>query len=319
VTIGGAKPLVEYGLTNGRPAVAGVPPVVATKPGARGEAPPETGRAAVEYAGGFAGAGGGMGAKVVQPIDLRTARAEAIRGAWCVRDDDSILFNFGPDRAGAEQAGAVIRKYGFNRVGVVGAAGQPVMSYLFVSLDPAPPKLLPGAAVVAAQIDGLTRTGIPIPGAGFVGEMVKIDPRKVEARRDGYEWVVAAGSEVLGRFGPTEWAAREAARTVRDAHFTEFCKLGGTSDLTFFLRDGKPPARAPFSAQGRAFDPAGLKVQQVNGKWAVTDGNRPLFDVGGLQEGETVVRVLKAYGFDQLAHLTAGGTKGGVTFLVKNR
>jgi hypothetical protein len=177
--------------------------------------------------------------------------------------------------------------------------------------------VLPGAA--NAQIDALTRTGIPIPGVGYTGEMVKIDPRKVEARKDGFEWVVAAGPEVLGRFGPTEWAAREAARTVQDAKYTEFCKLGGTANLTFFLRDGKAPTRAPISAQGRAFDPTSLKVQPVNGKWAVTEGGRQLFEVGSAAEGETVVRVLKAYGFDQLAHLTAGGPKGGVTFMVKNR
>lgn len=130
---------------------------------------------------------------------------------------------------------------------------------------------------------------------------------------------MAAGSEVLGRFGPTEWAAREAVRTVQDAKFTEFCRLGGASGMTFFLRDGKPPTRAPFNAQGRAFDPASLKVQQINNKWAVVEGNKPLFDVGSPQEGAVVVQVLKAYGFDQLAHLSAGGSKGGVAYLVKNR
>ena len=255
----------------------------------------------------------------VQQIDLRSARVEPVRGVWCVRDDETILFNFGTDKASAEQAVAVIRKYGFNRVGVVGAAAQPVMSYLFVSLDADRPKLGGGQLLLNAQIDALARTGIPVPGVGYTGEMVKIDAKKVEARKDGAEWVVAAGPEVLGRFGPTEWAAREAARTVQDAKFTEFCKLGGASGMTFFLRDGKAPGRAPLSAQGRNFDPAALKVQQVNDKWAVTENNKHLFDVSGPQEGEVVIRVLKSYGFDQLAHLTAGGPKGGVTFLVKNR
>jgi hypothetical protein len=316
VTIGGPKPVIEYGLVNGRPAVAGAAPASANEAASQNGS--QNGNT-VQNAGGFGAAMLGAGAKLVQPIDLRSARTEAIRGAWCVRDDDNILFNFGPDRADAEQATAVIRKYGFNRVGVVGTPAQPAMSYLFVSLEQDRPKALPGSALVNAQIDAMTRTGIPLPGAGFVGEMVKIDPRKVEARREGTEWVVAAGAEVLGHFGPTEWAAREAAHTVRDSNFTEFCKLGGTSNLTFFLRDGKAPSRAPLSAQGRAFDPTTLKVQQINGKWAVTEGNRHLLNVGSPQEGENVVRVLKAYGFDQLAHLSAAGPNGGVTFLVKNR
>ncbi len=319
VTIGGAKPVVEYGLVNGRPAVAPGPPGSAE---AKSADPKLQQNGSAGTSGGFGGpALNPSAAKVVLPIDLRTARVEPIRGVWCVRDDDTLLFNFGPDKASAEQTVAVIRKYGFNRVGVVGDVKQPAMSYLFVSLQPDPPKAAGGPLLMNAQIDALTRTGIPVPGVGYTGELVKIDPRKVEVRKDGAEWVVAAGPEVLGRFGPTEWAAREAARTVQDARFNEFCRLGGTSGLTFFLRDGKPPTRAPYNAHGRNFDPTSLKVQEINGKWAVTEGNRPLIDVSGPQEGEVVVRVLKAYGFDQFAHLNAGapGGTGGVKFLVKNR
>lgn len=306
VTIGGAKPVVEYGLTNGRPAVTGVAQVEAKNGGNVVQAGGLGAHAATEAA-----------AKFVQPIDIRSTRVEAIRGVWVVRDDNSILLNFGTDKSGAEQAGAVIQRYGFNRIGIVGTPAQPVMSYLFASLDQ--PKPNPAAALMLqAQIDGLTRTGIPVPGVGFVGEMIKIDARKVEVRKDGFEWVVAHGPDVLGRFGPTEWAAREAARAVQDGKFTEFCRLGGTSDMTFFLVNGKPPTRAPFVAQGRNFDNSGLKVQQFNQKWAVTDAGKQLFEVGSAQEGETIVRVLRAYGFDQMAHLSAGGAKGGITFFVKN-
>jgi hypothetical protein len=311
VTIGGPKPVVEYGLTNGRPALAVAAPDAKADPNAAG--------ANVNQASLSGPIVTGAGAKVILPIDLRAARAEAIRGVWCVRDDENLLLNFGTDKAGAEQAIAVIRKYGFNRVGVVGDVKQPVMSYLFASLEADRPKIGGGQLLFNAQVDALARTGIPVPGVGYTGEMVKIDPRKVEARKDGAEWVVMAGPEVLGHFGPTEWAAREAARTVQDARYTEFCRLGGTSGLTFFLRDGKAPTRAPFSAQGRNFDPAALKVQPVNGKWAVTEGGRHLFDVSGPQEGEIVARVLKAYGFDQMATLSSGGSKGGIAFMVKSR
>ncbi|MBY0457126.1 MAG: hypothetical protein K2V38_07305, partial [Gemmataceae bacterium] len=305
VVIGNGKPVVEYGLTNGRPAVTGT-------------APPDPKNGPPGYAiGSNAPTVGTTAANHVVPIDLRTTRAEAVRGVWVVRDDNNILLNFGTDKAGAEQAGAVIQRYGFNRVGTVGSPAQPALSYLFVSAEQAKPEF--GRSMVEAQINALTRTGIPLPGVGFTGEMVKIDHRKVEARKDGAEWVVAAGTEVLGRFGPTEWAAREAVRTVQDMKFTEFCKLGGQSNLTFFLVNGKAPGRAPLSAQGKNFSTSDLKVQQVNDKWLVTDAGKQLFEVGSPQEGETVVRVLKSYGFDQTAHLSAGGSKGGITFLVKNR
>ena len=80
--IGSPRPVVEYGLINGRPPVVG----------------------------GFP--------KMTTPIDLRAVRVEAVKGVWCLRDDDNILFNFGTRRADAEQALAVVRKYGFNRIGL---------------------------------------------------------------------------------------------------------------------------------------------------------------------------------------------------------
>jgi len=319
---GGPKPVVEYGLINGRPTVAGAPAPDA-KAGATGSGSGSGGGTGSLQPGAPVGNNGpavtGAGAKFVQPIDIRTARVEPIRGVWCVRDDDTLLFNFGTDKVGAEQAVAAIRKYGFNRVGVVGAPEQPVMNYMYVSLDPERQKLGGGQLMMNAQIDALTRTGIPVPGVGYTGEMIKIDPRKVEARKNGAEWVVAAGPEVLGHFGVTEWAAREAARTVQDGRFTEYCKLGGTSGMTFFLRDGKAPTRVPLNAQGRNIDLTSLKVQQTNDKWVVTENNKHVFDVSGPQEGEVVIRVLKSYGFDQFARLSAGSPKGGITFMVKNR
>ncbi len=310
VTIGKGKPVVEYGLTNGRPAMA------AATPDSKDQQKPESGVGSASYTGPIVT---GAGAKIVLPIDMLSARVEPIRGAWCVRDDSTLFFNFGTDKSGAEQAVAVIHKYGFNRVGIVGSPTQPTMSYFFASTDREKPKPFAGQVLFNAQVDAMTHTGIPIPGVGFTGEMVKINPRKVEARKVGFQWVVASGAEVLGNFGATEWAAREAARNIRDANYTEFCKIGGQSNLTFFLHNGKPPTRAPFSALGKGFNPNGLKVTQINGKWSVTDAGKPILAVGSAQEGEVIARVLKAYGFDQIAHLGVGIPKGGITFLVKTR
>ncbi|MBA4189229.1 MAG: hypothetical protein C0467_14630 [Planctomycetaceae bacterium] len=310
VTIGSPKPIVEYGLIDGRPPTTLMPTkedpnnpnVVPT--GGNSTGPVVT----------------GAGASLVIPIDLRTVRVEAVRGVWCLRDDENIHFNFGPVKADAEQALAVIRRYGFNRIGVVGQP-TPVMSYFFVSSD----ELLPAKvdkgpfarAALQAQIDGLTRVGIPIAGVGFVGEMVRIDPRKLDVRKDGGDWVVASGADVLGRFGPSEWIARDAARTLSDGRFTEFCKVG-SAGLTFFLVNGKAPTRVPFTVQGRRFDPTAMKVQQFGGHWAVTDNGRHLFDCVSAEEGETLIRVVKNFGFDQLCHL-GPSSKVGVSFLAKGQ
>ena len=281
VAIGSPRPVVEYGLTNGKPIlVAGFP-------------------------------------KMVVPINLQTVRVEPIKGVWCLRDDDNILFNFGPRRADADQALAVVHKYGFNRVGLA-AYPNPVMAYFFASPDGEIPLRGPNAGVPAAfQELTLTKTGIPVPGVGFVGEMIKIDPRKVEARKDGYEWVVAHGPDVFARFGPAETVARDAAKVIQDGRFTEFCRFG-SAGLTFFLVNGKAPTRVPFAAQGRRFDLNALKVHQVGDRWSVTESGRYLFDVAGPEEGDTLIRLLRAYQFDQVCQV--GQTpRACLVFLAKNR
>jgi hypothetical protein len=283
VRIGSPRPVVEYGLVNGRPSiVAGFP-------------------------------------KAVVPVDLKTARVEPVKGVWCLRDDNSILFNFGASRADADQALAVVHRYGFNRVGLVGPPAAPAMAYFFAALesDKAVRPAGGGSLAAAAQEQALTRTGIPVPGVGYVGEMIKIDPRKVEARREQGEWVVAHGPDVLGRFGPWEWGARDAVRVVQDGRFTEFCKVG-SAGVTFFLANGKAPTKVPFSAQGRRFNPADLRAQPIGDRWAVTEGGRHLFDVGGPEEGEQLIRLLRHFQFDQVC-LVGQNPRAGLQFLARAR
>ncbi|MBY0514815.1 MAG: hypothetical protein K2P78_12990 [Gemmataceae bacterium] len=266
--IGSPRPVVEYGLTNGKPILSAAFP------------------------------------KTVVPIDLLSARVDLIKGVWCLRDDENILFNFGPRRPDAEQALAVVRKYGFNRIGTAGHPQAPALVYFYATPEAEKPQRAAAANSLpsALQEQSLVRTGIPVPGVGYVGEMVRIDPRKVEARKDGYEWVVAHGPDVFARFGAAEFLARDAARVIQDGRFTEFCRFG-TGGLTFFLVNGKAPTRVPFAAQGRRFDPTTLRVSQLGDRWAVTEGGRHLFDVTTVDEGETLIRVVKAYQFDQLCQV----------------
>lgn len=281
VAIGGPRPVVEYGLRNGRATVAA-----------------------------------GI-AKFALPIDLASARAEYVKGVWVLRDEENLLFNFGTNRADAEQAVAVVRKYGFDRVGFVGQPA-PAMAYFFAAPPgEQPPKIGLGALGRQMQVDSLLRTGIPVPGLGFVGEMIKIDYRKVEARRDGHEWVLAHGSDVIAKFGAGEWQARDALKVVQDGRFTEWCRFGSPG-VSFFLAGGKAPTRVPFATQGRPFSLTDLHVRQFNDKWFVTEGGRPLYEVSTFAEGDDLIRILRAYGFDRVCH-SGNSPRASLTFLAKSR
>jgi hypothetical protein len=267
-TVGTTRPVVDYALTNGKPATWAPHP------------------------------------KWSLPVDLKSVRAANVRGAWVVQDDANILLNFGTDRPGAEQAAAVARKYGFNRIGLVGFPA-PAMSYFYAAAVLAQQNQGPDPTATLArtvQEDQLTRTGVAVPGVGFVGERLVIDPRKVEVRKDRGEFVLAHGPDLLARFGQSEWTARDALKVVQDCRFTEFCTVG--SGATFFLVNGAAPTRVPFSVQGTKFDPQQLKARQVNGRWGVFEaGGRMLFSADSKAEAEQLVRVVQAYEFDQLCQI----------------
>jgi len=268
--IGSSRPVVEYGLTNGKPLA------VTTS------------------------------MKLSQPVDIKSVRAEQVRGVWVLRDDNSIYLNFGVAKAEAEQAAGVCRKYGFNHIGYVGYPN-PAMAYFFAMPVAVNSNNKPNSAITAlaaaAQEQNLTRTGIPVPGLGFVGERLVIDPRKVEIRKDRGEWVLAHGPDVLTRFGQSEWSARDALKVVQDCRFTEFCKFG-TAGVTFFLINGHAPTKVPFSAQGSQFTPATLAVRPMEGKWGVYDGaGRVLFPAGTQQEGEQLVKLMQMFQFDQVCQV----------------
>jgi hypothetical protein len=306
-TIGTPRPIVEYGLINGRPPLA--PGLVQT-----GNAGPNGPEVTIVSGDSKSPLVNSAAAKDVIPIDLRSVRVEAIRGVWCVRDDSNLLFNFGPNKADAEQARGVILRYGFNRIGVIGSPN-PVMNYLFASAENVPPPGPLAKLQLQAQIDSLARVGIPVAGVGYVGEMFRFDPRKLELRREGGEWQVASGTDVIGRFGPSEYSARDAMRSIQDGRFNEFCRVGS---LTFFLVDGKAPTRVPYHVQGRRFDPNSLKVARSGAAWSITENNRQLLPCANAEEGETLIRVLKHFGFDQLCHL-GPSPKVGVSFFAKGK
>ncbi len=60
------------------------------------------------------------------PFDAHSLRVEQVQGQSCVRDNLQVLFNFGAHADEAQQALAVIRKYGFTQVGYVGQP-RPIM------------------------------------------------------------------------------------------------------------------------------------------------------------------------------------------------
>ena len=254
------------------------------------------------------------------PIDLQTLRVEQTQGVWIVRDDANILLNFVNDQLGATQAVAVASKYGFNQLGFVGTP-RPVFAYFYAapeSKDSAIAQETNNPLMQMAQVQNLERTGIPVPGLGFVGEQVRIDPNTLELRNERGQWAIASGSDNLAEFGRNEWTAREALKVVQDLRATEFCCMAtGNEPVTFFLQNGKAPDHVPFAVQGERFDPKELRVRQIGTTWTVYAPRTRLYETETEEQANAIVKVIQAYDFNQLCRVGLSRTST-LKFLARN-
>ena len=283
-TIGNQRPIVGYGLANG--AVSKFTPIANRR----------------------------------LPIDLRSLRVEQLQGVWVIRDDANILLNFIGDRLGAMQAVAVASKYGFNQLGFVGSP-RPLFAYFYAAtegLDQQQVENGTSPLMRLAQVQNLDRTGIPVPGVGFVGELLRIDPNQLELRNEGGQWIIAQGSDTLAEFGRNEWTARDALKIVQDIHATEFCTMEtGDTQVTFFLQNGKAPDHLPFAVQGERFDPKTLRVRPIGTTWTIYSGRTRLYVTQTKEQADAIVRVIQAYDFNQLCQVGLSRTTS-MKFLARN-
>lgn len=278
VTVGAPVPVLEYGLSEGRAAV-GVP-------------------------------------RPSQSVLLdATTRIDRLRGVWVLRTDTALVANFGPARSDAEQAMAAVKRYGFNRAGVIGRGRS---TYLYFAGGQEPEPGVPSrqrALALASLGETLTRTGVNIPGTDdYVGERFVVEPRAVELKRDRSQFILAHQADVLAHFGPDEWAGRDALKAVQDGRFTEVCRVGG---VQFFLSHGQAPTSVGLGTRRTRFEASELKVRPSGNGFALVEPHGARIATTATQaEAATLLRVIAGYGFDTLCEC-GGGQRGGLTYFAR--
>jgi hypothetical protein len=285
----------------------------------------------------------------IQKLDLPSLRVEAVRGQWCLRDNGRIWFVFGPQREGADQALAVIRRYGFTHVGTIGQLTTPSMTYFLGGEDSNPHALTPAGAkpgpivphppvapdpadASRAQHPGAISPAPAPAGRHPVGETrgaatppsppvrLAFDFRQVQVRRDGADWKLTFGSHVFANFGDDQLAAKQAQSLFQHYRFTEQFLIGRpVLTFSYFLVAGQAPRGLKFGVLTEAFRPEAVVVRQVGNQWTVCEGDRPLVSCGDQQkDARQIVQAIQRYHFDHLCRV--GNDPGhSLTFLVRER
>ena len=262
----------------------------------------------------------------LQTIDRPTLRIESVEGQWVLRDARQVWFNFGRFEADAREALAVFQRYPFNRIGYVGFPA-PVLIYFVEATDTqtTAPSKLPAAslaitAVQLCQVRQLTPVSPLTFNAATGEEREPLDWHRAELRRDGNSWKLRIGSEILADFGSRETEAREALRIVQHYRFTERCLIGASATpFAFYLVNGQAPHGLAFSLSNTCFAPESLAVRQMDGKWLICDGQRPIIRGGDSEaDAKQILKAIQRYRFDNWCEI-GGSDQGGLRFLVRER
>ena len=137
-------------------------------------------------------------------------RLQQVKGRWKLVEGSHWLFDFGSDRAAAQQALRVIDHYRLNRSCFVGRP-DPSFSYL------------------------LAKGGVPAgPMAGE--DCVAFDPADIRVSKINHRWKIVAGRRWLFDFDENETEARQALAIIKRYRFTHSCFVGRPKAEFTYLR-----------------------------------------------------------------------------------
>jgi hypothetical protein len=310
--VGGAQPAMEYWLSSGQ-APQGLTPGTATL-----------------------------------PLDPAALKLEQQNGQWLLRDGPRLLVNFGRREAEARQGLAVLQKYGFNQVALVGPGGSGMQVFLSKP-EPAHAEALVGrsrplrgsaeapekAPAPASALDRLVTPALAPPaggppegppgvkpnvhgGASGSAERVPFDWRQLQLRQEGGAWKLRAGGQEFADFGSDERDARLALTALQYYRVNEQRLLGSSPGSTsYFLSNGQAPRGLALGVPGPALRPETLSVAPVGAGWAVCSNGQPLLTCSGGDEARRLLEAIRQYKFDHVCRFGPPNSQLGLTLLVR--
>jgi hypothetical protein len=133
-------------------------------------------------------------------------------------------------------------------------------------------------------------------------------PEEVRLAWSNRRWQLMAGTEVLKDFGYRETEARQALRLIQTLRLNQHGTVGEPWPvMEYWLVDGHAPETVGGGLRALPLDPAGLRVEQIQGQWTLRDSQRVLFNFGGqADQARQALDVVRKYGFTQIGVIGQG-------------
>lgn len=186
-------------------------------------------------------------------------RVENVYGEWFLRDNTRVLFRFGPQEQEARQALAVIQKYGFESVALVGQA-VPSM-YVFLRH---------------------TRDGVTGPVTKFSGEL-KQEPFHKQAAYQEAKSDLPEPRQRKGKLTTSHVPTSMIPQLRRNFPTTRRDTIAQTWTSGGFQSQQRSPSQTPTSPKNTnriAFDWRQARLSQEKGEWILRVGKTVLADLG---------------------------------------
>jgi hypothetical protein len=139
---------------------------------------------------------------------------------------------------------------------------------------------------------------IPVP---LTEKLREFSPTEVKLGWHNRHWQLTHNGDVLKDFGLREQDARQALRVIQELRLNQYGTVGSPAVMEYWLRDGfAPQGEARLTLRPIPLDSAQMRVEQMQGKWYIREGQRVLFGFHRQEDADQALTVMKKYHFDQL-------------------
>jgi hypothetical protein len=287
------------------------------------------------------------------PLDTLTLRVEQERGQWLLRDGQRVLCNFGGHEPHARQALAVVQKYGFTQVALLGPGGEAMQVFVSRPSDAAHAAALAertraathlasalaanavptnaitpqpvGPLKTTAPTEGLVTPVLALP-RGASPERAHLGPGGINdlVQRQAFDWRQLKIQQDKGEWrlqvGTRPLASfgsdQFAARQALDAlQYFRVTEQRQVGSASYFLCNGQAPRGTMPGTLGVVIPNEGLAASDASGRWAVAWNGQPLVACANAEEARRLLEAIKQHKFDRVCHF---GGETGLTLMVRS-
>jgi hypothetical protein len=226
-----------------------------------------------------------------------------VGGNWKIVEGSHWILDFGQSKAEADEAFAVIKKYGFSEICYVGRPG-PSLTYFKGTGVVTPPTVITPIGPVA-PIGPIFPPVVVIPMPPADQDCITHNVDNLTVTFVGGAFKIVDGSHWLLDFGLNVIDAKRSLDIIKYYRMDSHCFVGRPNPpFEYWLVAGAAPSGDVGGEDCVSFNPNTIEVKYVSGRWKIVDGSHWMFDFDQNQgNAKKAYDIIKYYGFTKICYV----------------